>query len=153
MKIFKKKEKISKKTLDKYRKQCIISRESLNERRQISRRFIIMSKKEFVEAYAKATGETKKRAEELVNEFLGTVEGALVKGETVQFVGWGTFGVQKRAARTGRNPQTGKEIKIAAKKVVKFKVGKKLADKVAASKKQLQLTESEKDYQIRFDLF
>ena len=58
-----------------------------------------MSKKEFVEAYAKATGETK-----------------------------------KRAARKGRNPQTGKEIKIAAKKVVKFKVGKKLADKVAASK-------------------
>ena len=84
-----------------------------------------MSKKEFVEAYAKSTGETKKRAEELVNEFLGTVEKALVKGETVQFVGWGTFGVQKRAARTG------KEIKIAAKKVVKFKVGKKLADKVA----------------------
>ena len=94
-----------------------------------------MSKKEFVEAYAKATGETKKRAEELVNEFLGTVEGALVKGETVEFVGWGRFGGQKRAARTGRNPQTGKEIKIAAKKVVKFKVGKKLADKVAASKK------------------
>ena len=91
-----------------------------------------MSKKEFVEAYAK--GETKKRAEELVNEFLGTVEKSLSKGETVQFVGWGTFGVQKRAARKGRNPQTGKEIKIAAKKVVKFKVGKKLADKVAKGK-------------------
>ena len=45
-----------------------------------------MSKKEFVEAYAKATGETKKRAEELVNEFLGTVEKSLIKGETVQFV-------------------------------------------------------------------
>ena len=90
-----------------------------------------MSKKEFVEAYAKATGENKKRAEELVNEFLGTVEKSLIKGETVQFVGWGTFDVQKRAARTGRNPQTGKEIKIAAKKVVKFKVGKKLAEKVA----------------------
>ena len=89
-----------------------------------------MSKKEFVEAYAKATGETKKRAEELVNEF----EKSLAKGDSVQFVGWGTFGVQKRAARKGRNPQTGKEIKIAAKKVVKFKVGKKLADKVAASK-------------------
>ena len=88
MKVFKKKEKIFKKTLDKCVKQCIISRESLNKRRQILRRFIIMSKKEFVEAYAKATGETKKRAEELVNEFLGTVEGALVKGETVQFVGW-----------------------------------------------------------------
>ena len=90
-----------------------------------------MSKKEFVEAYAKATGETKKRAEELVNEFLGTVEEALVNGESVQFVGWGTFEVQKRAARTGRNPQSGKEITIPAKNVVKFKVGKKLADKVA----------------------
>ena len=90
-----------------------------------------MSKKEFIEAYAKGTGETKKRAEELVNEFLLTVENSLIKGETVQFVGWGTFDVQKRAARTGRNPQTGKEIKIAAKKVVKFKVGKKLAEKVA----------------------
>ena len=90
-----------------------------------------MSKKEFIEAYAKATGETKKRAEELVNEFLLTVENSLIKGETVQFDGWGTFDVQKRAARTGRNPQTGKEIKIAAKKVVKFKVGKKLAEKVA----------------------
>ena len=93
-----------------------------------------MSKKEFVEAYAKATGETKKRAEELVNEFLGTVEKSLSKGETVQFVGWGTFGVQKRAARKGRNPQTGKEIKIAAKKLVKYKVSKKLADKVAKGK-------------------
>ena len=93
-----------------------------------------MSKKEFVEAYAKATGETKKRAEELVNEFLGSVEKSLAKGNSVQFVGWGTFGVQKRAARKGRNPQTGKEIKIAAKKVVKFKVGKKLADAVANAK-------------------
>ena len=90
-----------------------------------------MSKKEFVEAYAKSTGETKKRAEELVNEFLGTVEATLVKGDSVQFVGWGSFAVQKRAARNGRNPQTGKDIKIAAKKVVKFKVGKKLADKIA----------------------
>ncbi len=90
-----------------------------------------MTKKEFVEVYAKSTGETKKRSEELVNEFLGTVEKVLAKGDSVQFVGWGTFGVQKRNARKGRNPQTGKEIKIAAKKVVKFKVGKKLADKVA----------------------
>ena len=90
-----------------------------------------MSKKEFVEAYAKATGETKKRAEELVNQFLDTVEETLLNGDSVQFVGWGSFGVQKRAARNGRNPQTGKDIKIAAKKVVKFKVGKKLADKVA----------------------
>ena len=93
-----------------------------------------MSKKEFVDAYAKATGETKKRAEELVNAFLGTTEEFLVKGETIQFVGWGTFEVKKRAAREGRNPSTGKPIKIKAKKVVKFKVGKKLADKIAEAK-------------------
>ena len=91
-----------------------------------------MSKKEFVDAYGKATGETKKRAEELINQFLETVEEALVNEETVQFVGWGTFGVHERKERVGRNPQSGKEIKIAAKKVVRFKVGKKLADKVAA---------------------
>ena len=91
-----------------------------------------MSEKEFVDAYAKATGETKKRAEELINQFLETVEEALVNEETVQFVGWGTFGVHERKERVGRNPQSGEEIKIAAKKVVRFKVGKKLADKVAA---------------------
>ena len=93
-----------------------------------------MSKKEFVDAYAKATGETKKRAEELVNAFLETTEESLVKGESIQFVGWGTFEVKERAAREGRNPSTGKPIKIDAKKVVKFKVGKKLADKVADAK-------------------
>ena len=93
-----------------------------------------MSKKEFVDAYAKATGETKKRAEELINQFLETVEEALVNEETVQFVGWGTFGVHERKERVGRNPSTGAPIKIEAKKVVKFKVGKKLADKVAEAK-------------------
>ena len=93
-----------------------------------------MSKKEFVDAYAKATGETKKRAEELVNAFLETTEESLVKGESIQFVGWGTFEVKERAAREGRNPSTGAPIKIEAKKVVNFKVGKKLADKVAEAK-------------------
>ena len=93
-----------------------------------------MSKKEFVDAYAKATGETKKRSEELVNQFLETVEETLLKGDSVQFVGWGTFEVKERAARTGINPQTKKEIKIPAKNVVKFKVGKKLADNVAEGK-------------------
>ena len=86
-----------------------------------------MSKKEFVDAYAKATGEIKKRAEELVNAFLETAEEFLVKGENIQFVGWGTFEVKERAAREGRNPSTGDPIQIEAKKVVKFKVGKKLA--------------------------
>ena len=93
-----------------------------------------MSKKEFVDAYAKATGETKKRSEELVNQFLETVEKTLLNGDSVQFVGWGTFEVKERAARTGINPQTKKEIKIPAKNVVKFKVGKKLADSVAEGK-------------------
>ena len=93
-----------------------------------------MSKKEFVDAYAKATGETKKRAEELVNAFLETTEESLVKGESIQFVGWGTFEVKERAAREGRNPSTGAPIKIEAKKVDKFKVGKKLDDKVAEAK-------------------
>ena len=95
---------------------------------------INMSKKEFVDAYAKATGETKKRAEELVNQFLDTVEEVLLNGDSVQFVGWGTFEVKERAARTGINPQTKEEIQIPAKKVVKFKVGKKLADNVAEGK-------------------
>ena len=95
---------------------------------------INMSKKEFVDAYAKATGETKKRSEELVNQFLETVEKTLLKGDSVQFVGWGTFEVKERAARTGINPQTKEEIQIPAKKVVKFKVGKKLADNVAEGK-------------------
>ena len=95
---------------------------------------INMSKKEFVDAYAKATGETKKRSEELVNQFLETVEKTLLNGDSVQFVGWGTFEVKERAARTGINPQTKEEIQIPAKKVVKFKVGKKLADNVANAK-------------------
>lgn len=96
-----------------------------------------MSKKEFVEAYAKATGETKKRAEELVNLFLETIEDQLINGgedASVQFVGWGTFEVKERAARTGRNPRTSETIEIDAKKVIKFKVGKKLADRIASSK-------------------
>ena len=59
---------------------------------------INMSKKEFVDAYAKATGETKKRSEELVNQFLETVEKTLLNGDSVQFVGWGTFEVKERAA-------------------------------------------------------
>lgn len=93
-----------------------------------------MSKKQFIESYAKLTGETKKRSEELVNSFLELVETTLVEGETVQFVGWGSFSVNKRPARTGINPATKKSIKIPAKKVVKFKVGKKFADKIAATK-------------------
>lgn len=87
-----------------------------------------MSKKEFVEAYAAKTGESKKRSEELVNEFLQLVESLLSEGKEIQFVGWGTFLTKQKAERKGRNPKDGSEITIPAKKVVKFKVGKKLAD-------------------------
>lgn len=91
-----------------------------------------MSKKDFIEAYASKTRETKKRAEELVNDFLNLVEENLLEGNDVQFVGWGTFSVNEKQAREGRNPQNGEKIEIPAKRVVKFKVGKKLADKVSS---------------------
>jgi len=61
-----------------------------------------------------------------VDGFMGAIKKALKKGERVTLVGFGTFSVAKRSARTGRNPQTGKEIKIAARKVPKFAAGKEL---------------------------
>ena len=91
-----------------------------------------MTKKEFVEKLqAKGKFETKIAAERAMDAMLGTIEDAAVAGETVQFVGWGAFEVKETTARTGRNPKTGEEIAIPAKKVIKFKAGKGLADKVA----------------------
>lgn len=84
-----------------------------------------MNKKEFVTAYAGKIGETKKKSEELINDFLD-----LVEGKEVQFIGWGTFYVKEMPERNGVNPATGAKIKIGAKKVVKFKTGKKLAEVV-----------------------
>ncbi len=89
-----------------------------------------MTKADFIVRYANKVSESKKRAGELVDSFLLTIQESLVKGESVQFVGWGTFQVQKKPERVGRNPKTGAKIKIPSKKVVKFKMGKKLADKV-----------------------
>ena len=77
---------------------------------------------------------TKKEFERLVAAFLETVEDALLKGEGVRFIGFGSWEVKERAAREVTNPQTKKKIKVEAKKVVKFKVGKPLADKVAEQK-------------------
>jgi DNA-binding protein HU-beta len=76
--------------------------------------------------------EKKKVAEEVVKSVLDSIAGALKRGEKVTLIGFGTFSVAKRAARTGRNPQTGKAIKIKAKKVPKFAAGKKL--KIAVAK-------------------
>ena len=91
-----------------------------------------MTKKEFVDLYAeKAKFETKAEAERKLNTVLDLFEEVLIKGDDINFVGWGKFEVKETAARTGRNPQTGEEIAIPAKKVVKFKAGKGLADKVA----------------------
>ena len=91
-----------------------------------------MTKKEFVNAFAEK-GELKiKDSERLVNAFLETIEDALLKGDGVRFIGFGSWEVKERSAREVKNPQTGKMIKVEAKKVVKFKVGKPLADKVAA---------------------
>ncbi len=90
-----------------------------------------MTKKEFVKIFAEKGGfESKAEAERKLDAFLATVEDVLTSGDEVNFIGWGKFEVSERAARTGRNPKTGEEITIEAKKVVKFKAGKKLNDKV-----------------------
>ena len=93
-----------------------------------------MNKAELVSAIAEKTELKKVDAEKAVKAFVDVVTEELKKGGKVQLVGFGTFEVSKRAAREGRNPSTGAPIKIEAKKVVKFKVGKKLADKVAEAK-------------------
>jgi len=85
-----------------------------------------MFKKDLVEAVAKVTGETKASVEKMLNATLDCMKKALKKGDKVTLMGFGTFDVAKRAARKGRNPQTGKEIKISARKVVRFKVGSEL---------------------------
>ena len=89
-----------------------------------------MNKTELVDAMAKKAGLSKKDAEAAVKAFTDVVAAELKKGGKVQLVGFGTFEVSKRAARTGRNPQTGKEMKIAASKAPKFKAGKALKDMV-----------------------
>lgn len=88
-----------------------------------------MNKGDLVNEVAKVVG-TKKAAQEAVECVLESITGALKKDEAVSLVGFGTFKVSKRNARTGRNPQTGKEIKIKAKNVPKFTPGKGLKDAV-----------------------
>ncbi len=88
-----------------------------------------MNKAELIEAVAKITC-TKAEAGNAVNAVFDNIAKALKKGDSVTLVGFGTFSVKKRKARIGRNPQTGKEIKIAAKKVPAFKPGKELKETV-----------------------
>lgn len=82
-----------------------------------------MNKSELIDAMAADAGITKAAAKLALESFLGNVEGTLKKGGRVSLVGFGSWSVSQRAARDGRNPQTGNAIKIAAKNVVKFKAG------------------------------
>lgn len=93
-----------------------------------------MNKGELIDAVAKITQHSKSQTGEMFDAFMAVVQNALTSGNDVQMIGFGTFAVEERAARTGRNPATGKELKIPAKRVVKFKVGSKLKEAVASSK-------------------
>lgn len=85
-----------------------------------------MTKAELVTIISQDTGFTKVDSEKALGSVLGGIESALQNGESVTLVGFGTFSVGERAARKGRNPKTGEEIDIPAKRAVKFKAGKGL---------------------------
>lgn len=89
-----------------------------------------MSKSRFIDSMAAEAGIPKAAAKKALDAFLTEVGADLKKGERVSLIGFGSFSVSNRAARTGRNPQTGKTIKIAAKNVIRFKAGSELAAKV-----------------------
>lgn len=89
-----------------------------------------MNKNELISALADKTAFSKKDAEKVLNAFMESVSESLAKGEKVQLIGFGTFGVKTRLARTARNPRTGVEIKIPSSKAPAFKSGKALKDKV-----------------------
>lgn len=89
-----------------------------------------MTKEELIEKIATDSKITKVQARLALASLMDAVKKTLKKGGKISLVGFGTFSISKRKARIGRNPQTGKEIKIAAKKVAKFKAGKGLADHV-----------------------
>ena len=89
-----------------------------------------MNKSNLIDAMAADAGISKAAAKAALDSLTSNVTGALKGGGRVSLVGWGTWSVSNRAARTGRNPQTGKTIQIAAKNVVKFKAGAGLSDSV-----------------------
>ena len=89
-----------------------------------------MNKEELVKEVAKKSNMSQKAVADVIGAIVETVEKTVSKGQKVTLVGFGTFERRERAARTGRNPQTGKEIKIAAKKVPAFSAGKKFKELV-----------------------
>ncbi len=89
-----------------------------------------MNKAQLIDAIAAESGLTKADSKKALDAFIKVTGEALKNNDKIALVGFGSFGVSERSARTGRNPQTGKEITIAAKKVVKFKAGSELNDSV-----------------------
>ena len=89
-----------------------------------------MNKSELIDAIAESSGLTKADSGRALDAFVGAVSKALSGGDSVALVGFGTFTVKERAERKGRNPQTGREITIAAAKIPSFKAGKSLKDSV-----------------------
>ena len=90
-----------------------------------------MNKTELIAKVAEMTGTTKKEAEQAVSATFNAITAALANGDKVQLVGFGTFEIKERAARTGRNPRTSETIEIPASKLPVFKAGKALKDTVA----------------------
>lgn len=90
----------------------------------------MMTKANIIDAVAASANLKKKDAEAAVNAVFASIEGALKEGDKVQLIGFGTFEVKSRAARTGRNPRTGETLTIAASKNVGFSAGKKLKDAI-----------------------
>ena len=111
-------------------KDIVVRGFSLTNFKTNSRGGIVMNKTELVAAIASKANISKKDAEASVKAFTEVVAEELKKGEKIQLVGFGTFEVSERAARTGRNPQTGAEMKIPASKAPKFKAGKALKDSI-----------------------
>jgi DNA-binding protein HU-beta len=94
-----------------------------------------MNKAELIDEIAAKSGLTKADAKKALDATTDAIAAAMKKGDRVSLVGFGSWSVSERSARTGRNPQTGKEIKIAAKKVVRFKAGAELSATVVSKKK------------------
>jgi DNA-binding protein HU-beta len=99
---------------------------------RIQRRNFVMNKAELIAAMSEKTELSRKDAEKALKAFTDVVTEELKKGEKIQLVGFGTFEVSERAARTGRNPQSGEEMVIPASKAPKFKAGKALKDLINA---------------------
>ncbi len=89
-----------------------------------------MNKAQLIDAIAEKAGLTKADSKKALDAFIEATSEALKSGDRIALVGFGSFSVAKRSARTGRNPQTGKEISIPAKSIVKFKPGSELADSI-----------------------